>query len=95
EGESLPEGIIENALDVKVYPNPAHDMLTVSIDVKESSDLLLQLNDITGRIILLENENAKEGLNTYQLGLKHISKGVYMLEVKSASESRKTKVVVE
>ncbi|MEP7168349.1 MAG: T9SS type A sorting domain-containing protein, partial [Bacteroidota bacterium] len=95
EGENLQEGTGENAFDVKVYPNPAHDQLTVGIGVKESSDLLLELTDITGRVVLSENESAIEGLNTYQLGLNHLSKGVYMLDVKTGSESWKTKVVVE
>ncbi|HKR05276.1 MAG TPA: T9SS type A sorting domain-containing protein [Bacteroidia bacterium] len=91
----LNESESESAFDVKVYPNPAHDKLTVSIYVKEPSNLLLQLTDITGRIVFSENESSIEGWNTYQPGLNHLSKGVYMLEVKSGSESWKTKVVVE
>ncbi|MEP7168715.1 MAG: T9SS type A sorting domain-containing protein, partial [Bacteroidota bacterium] len=88
EGES-------GSQQLAAYPNPAHGMLTVSIDVKESPGIRLQLTDITGRIVLSENESSIEGLNTYRLGLNHLSKGVYMLEAKTGSGSWKTKVVVE
>ncbi|MEP7169336.1 MAG: T9SS type A sorting domain-containing protein [Bacteroidota bacterium] len=81
--------------EVNVYPNPAHDKITVSIDVKQQVDIILQLTDITGRMVLSENQSSREGLNSWQLGLNHLSKGIYMLDVKTRSGSWKTKVVVE
>jgi hypothetical protein len=80
---------------LEVYPNPAHDVITVSIDVRKKSALTLELTDISGRVLILENKSAMEGLNTYELGLNHLSKGVYMLEVRTDSEQKKTKVIVE
>lgn len=78
-----------------VYPNPAHEILTMSIDVKEQSELTWQFYDITGRAVLSKIESAMEGLNNYKIGLTHLSKGVYMLDVKAGGESWKTKVAVE
>jgi hypothetical protein len=78
-----------------VYPNPAHDKVTVSIYVKEHTNFNLELRDISGRVILSEDHEAGEGLNAYELDLKNFAKGIYMLEIQSASESWKTKVVVE
>jgi hypothetical protein len=99
------EAVGSGSMQLNVFPNPAHDKLTVSIDVSRSENasenengkasLSLQLTDITGRVVFSENPSAMEGLNTYEVGLNKISKGVYMLEVRSGSESRKTKVVVE
>ncbi|HKR06886.1 MAG TPA: T9SS type A sorting domain-containing protein [Bacteroidia bacterium] len=89
------EQMAAGSMQLAVYPNPAHDIITVSADVKEESDLTLHLTDITGRIIFSENHSASEGLNTYELGLNQLAKGIYMLEVKSGSESWKTKVIIE
>ena len=85
--------VISNQLSV--YPNPAHDVITVSIVVKEESALTLQLTDITGRIVLSENQTATDGINSYEMDLKGFAKGVYMLSVQSGSKTFKTKVVVE
>jgi hypothetical protein len=57
--------------------------------------LTLQLTEITGRIVLTKNQLATKGINTYEFGLNQFSGGVYILEVKFASASWKTKVVVE
>ncbi|MEP7170985.1 MAG: T9SS type A sorting domain-containing protein, partial [Bacteroidota bacterium] len=78
-----------------VYPNPAHDKVTVSIVVKEQTSLKLQLTDISGRVILSENFSASTGLNTYDLNLNQFSKGVYLLEVQTAGENWKNKIMVE
>jgi hypothetical protein len=86
--------IVDNG-QLTVYPNPAHDKVTVSIDVKESTDLTLQLMDVSGRVVLSQSETGTSGLNTYDLNLMHLSKGIYMLEVKSAGDNWKTKVIVE
>ncbi|HKR05839.1 MAG TPA: T9SS type A sorting domain-containing protein [Bacteroidia bacterium] len=89
------EQLTAGSMQLAVYPNPAHDKITVSIDAKEKSALILQLTDITGRIVHSESQSAIKGLNTYQFELNQLARGVYILEVKSASESWKTKVVVE
>ncbi|MEP7171768.1 MAG: T9SS type A sorting domain-containing protein, partial [Bacteroidota bacterium] len=78
-----------------VYPNPAHDKLTVSIDEKEQTQLNISLRDISGRIILSENHDVVAGSNVYELELKNMAKGVYMLEIQSPVESLKKKLVVE
>ena len=78
-----------------VYPNPAHDKVTVSIDVKEAAQLNLQLRDMSGRVILSKDHDGSAGLNTYDIELKNFAKGIYTLEVQSGSESWKRKVVIE
>ena len=78
-----------------VYPNPAHDKVTVSIYVKDHTNFNLELRDISGRVIISENHEAGEGLNAYDLELKNFAKGIYTLEVRSAADNWKTKIIVE
>jgi hypothetical protein len=80
---------------LNVYPNPAHDKVTVSIEVKEASQLNLQLRDMSGRVILSEDHESQAGLNAYEIELKNFAKGVYMLEVQTSTDSYKIRVAVE
>jgi hypothetical protein len=50
---------------------------------------------MSGRVILSEDREGAAGINAYELDLKGFAKGIYMLEVKSASSSWNTKVVVK
>ena len=67
----------------------------MSVNVKEDTQLNIQLRDLSGRIILSEDHNGSAGLSSYEMELENFAKGVYMLEVKSANESWKVKVAVE
>ncbi|MEO5569306.1 MAG: T9SS type A sorting domain-containing protein, partial [Bacteroidia bacterium] len=78
-----------------VYPNPAHDKVTVSIEVKEQTQFNIKLRDISGRVMLSEDHTGAEGLNAYEMNLRSFAKGIYMIEVQSGSNSWKTKVVIE
>jgi hypothetical protein len=87
--------VSSGSMQYSVYPNPAHDMLTLSIDAKQGAVYNVKLLDLAGRVLVSENESASAGLNQYQMDLTHLAKGVYMLTVQSAGETWKTKVVVE
>jgi hypothetical protein len=78
-----------------IYPNPAHDNLTVSIKANEHADFSLQLIDVSGRVVLADSRKGLAGLNIYELDISNLSTGVYMLEVKSVNDKWRTKVVVE
>ena len=78
-----------------VYPNPVHDIVTVSVDEKNQTNYTIQLMDAAGRTVLTEIAEATPGMNIYELNLSQLSKGIYMVEIKSSDESWKKKVVVE
>jgi len=78
-----------------VYPNPAHDEITINVNVKETTDISVQLMDMSGRVVLTQNEILSTGLNLINLSLVQLSKGIYMLEVKSTADNWKAKIIVE
>ncbi|MEP7170897.1 MAG: T9SS type A sorting domain-containing protein, partial [Bacteroidota bacterium] len=94
-GYTLPVNEISaNAADnLKVYPNPAHDKVTVSIFVKEKTDFILKLLDVSGRVVHSENLEGAAGVNSHDLDISLLSKGIYMLQVISANDNQRTKVV--
>jgi hypothetical protein len=50
---------------------------------------------MSGRVIFSEDHAAAAGVNAYELDLKAFAKGIYMLEVQSANDSWKSKVIIE
>jgi hypothetical protein len=86
---------LNTADNFSIYPNPAHDNITVSIYANEPTGFMMQLKDVSGRTVFSQSSTGAEGLNLFNLDLSHLSKGVYMLDVKSTSNSWKSKVLVE
>jgi hypothetical protein len=82
-------------LQIAVYPNPAHEKVTVSIDVKKNTHVNMMLKDISGRVILSEDQEPEAGLNLYEINVALFAKGIYMLELRSGDETRNVKIVIE
>jgi hypothetical protein len=74
---------------VKVYPNPAHNILNITTTTHQFN---IQLSDITGKIIYAETING----NNTGIDVSSYSKGIYFLQVNSNAENNTVyKVVVE
>ena len=86
---------MSNSDNFSVYPNPAHDKVTVSIYAEGQTQFTVKLRDMSGRVIVSEDQAGSAGMNAYELDLKSFAKGIYTLEVQSADNSWKTKVVIE
>ncbi|MBK9732607.1 MAG: sulfatase-like hydrolase/transferase [Chitinophagaceae bacterium] len=64
-----------------IYPNPANDMISVNLDVKETG--LLQVQDALGRTIMEEKLQLSE--NAHKINIAMLSPGVYLVSVKTGS----------
>jgi PKD repeat protein len=82
EAEELESG-------VKVYPNPAHNELNISISTGEPSEFYIY--DIQGRVVL--HEQITDGSKT--VGLENFSKGVYMVFIITRDEQSFTRKFVK
>ncbi len=70
-------GINENvANEVSIYPNPTSDVLNISTNSNDLSELTVK--DITGKIVLNQKFNNKITIST-----ENYSKGVYLINVKN------------
>jgi len=61
---------------LKIYPNPAHEYLT--IDYQGTEPLALQLFDALGKVVLSKTIQPK---TTVQLDVSKLAKGIYLLSV--------------
>jgi|GEM_PF-241706 len=83
----------ENSLAdaVRVYPNPAHEKLTVSLS---GADAHASLMDATSRLVW-ESDFSGKGRTTQTIDLAGFVKGIYLLKVDSKESEQTFKVVVE
>src|SRR5690606_21025830 len=66
---------------IQVFPNPAHDNITVSgLTQLMNSEILI--SDLTGRIILSE----KISSNEQEFNVSGLANGVYLISVSGASQ---------
>ena len=87
------EDAVENRITVN--PNPAHDHLTLNYIADKSSDIIITLNDIIGNTVLTLIKNAAQGMNTYEIDIDKLAKGLYMMQAQTDSRKETIKVVIE
>jgi len=62
------------------YPNPFSESTTIQFTLKESSPVILQINDLQGRTIsTLVNENTASGTYKFDITSENLSNGIYYI----------------
>ena len=79
--------------DVRVYPNPAGDQLSLYIQPHSTGNFTLTLTDELGRQVL-QKENVPSGA-TYNVDLSRITPGTYYLNLNSTTSSCSEKIAVK
>ena len=82
-------GINENVTNnVSIYPNPTSDVLNISTNSNDLSELIIK--DITGKIVFNKNFNTNITVNT-----ENYAKGVYLIDVKNNLGTVSEKITVQ
>lgn len=68
-----------STIDLKLFPNPTKEKLTVNFEIKSPQNITIQLADLEGRIVYKETKNQFMGLYIANIDLSGLSKGVYSL----------------
>jgi hypothetical protein len=85
---------VDAANDVKVYPNPFKE--TVSIELRNATELTgtATLIDIQGRVVKTISLNLDKGFGTFEMsGLDELKDGVYFVKVNIGGQSYQEKLV--
>jgi hypothetical protein len=64
-----------------VYPNPVQDQLNVRFDIERSGDYILEVQDVTGRIVSQTQQKPINPGGIIQLNTSTFSPGIYLLKV--------------
>ena len=82
--------------NVSLYPSPANDFLHVELDLVQSSDVTVEIYDMTGKRVLLHNEGASPaGANVFSLPVSSLASGVYVATVRTQKGNITKRFVVE
>jgi lysophospholipase L1-like esterase len=80
--------------NVKLFPNPAIDVLNYNITSDATRQIELKLIDVTGRIVYRKLITVEFGYNDGAIDLSRMRRGVYFIEVNSDSETLREKVLL-
>ncbi|MEO5571801.1 MAG: T9SS type A sorting domain-containing protein, partial [Bacteroidia bacterium] len=81
--------------ELSVYPNPAHDKITVELNSSSNEQALIRINDLTGKLIYSQQAEFLNGMSAFEINLAHIAKGVYILSVERNSGAERLRIVVQ
>jgi len=68
---------------LKVFPNPAEDFLSIKLENTWKGKLFLQITDSYGRLVHQESSYKSNDLIESTLDIKNLSPGIYTLSIKS------------
>lgn len=84
-----------NGFEILASPNPAHDKINISFENNETNACSFTVLDLIGRTLMTINDIAEAGLVKRQFDVSQLSKGIYMLQVKTGTEIQTLKFIVE
>lgn len=84
-----------NLLGVNVYPNPVENNFKLSYNLTTSSDIEVEIRDVTGKIVYTLNESKSQGNHLVELDASTFNSGVYFAVVKSDKNIAQRKFIVK
>ena len=81
--------------DVKVYPNPANNLLNISFIPKAETNVRVQLQNIEGKIMFSHDiQNIKNKL-LHTIDISHMAAGIYVVNINSDKAIIREKVIIK
>ena len=80
---------------LSVYPNPVDAELSVDFSVQTAQEVVLSVQDVTGKTVQISSINANEGSNLVLMNTQDLSSGIYFFEVKTAGARQVKQFVVK
>jgi PKD repeat protein len=78
----------------KVYPNPAHDQITISMELFKNSNLKIILKDIHGKSLEMIERVENSGNVQFDMNIEKYSSGIYFIHVKEGEKHWVQKLVI-
>jgi len=79
---------------VTVYPNPVAGVLNISFDLNKSTATKIEIIDLSGKQVLVLNNEISNGLVTKQIKTDDFKSGIYFVKIQTENESITKKISV-
>lgn len=85
----------ENITLLGIYPNPAHDEITIQFDLQNNNEIVqLKVVDILGKEVFSQNQlSFHAGINYFKLNINSLAKGTYFLVMMGQNSSQTHKLI--
>ena len=77
-----------------VFPNPASDNITINLDLKEASNLLIDVTDITGKQVAIISNEKLNGIITKQFNTSELPSGNYFVRLQVDGNTATQKLII-
>ncbi len=78
-----------------VFPNPANANVSININLKESSNLKMDVADITGKMIAVIMDEKQNGLVTKEYNVAELPNGNYLIRLNANGQTVTRKIAVK
>ncbi|MBC8084124.1 MAG: PQQ-dependent sugar dehydrogenase [Hymenobacter sp.] len=82
-------------LNARLYPNPAHDAATISLEATTAQETRVEVHDALGRRVAAFGQPTHAGRNELTLPLTQLPSGIYSVTVLHGTERSTQRLVVE
>ncbi len=82
-------------LNLKLYPNPANDYVTVNFASDKYETVKVEVYSLNGTLSYSELVNANRGDNKTRIDVSSMQKGVYVVSISTAKQTKVQKLIVE
>jgi len=88
------EGLTNTVSSFSMFPNPATDNVSINLDLKETSNLLISVTDITGKQVTIISEEKQNGNVTNQFSTALLPNGNYFIRVQVNGNATTQKLTI-
>lgn len=78
-----------------IYPNPATEVITVQLYLQKQLNVLMQISDICGRVLINNEYQATSGLNETKTDVSDIAPGIYFVTISADGRETQSRIVIQ
>jgi hypothetical protein len=86
----LNEQVKFREMNLKVYPNPVNNVLTVQLDGTGKTKSSLEILSVNGKVLSTRNVT---GMQSVRLELGHLERGIYICRFRTSETIKTAKIV--
>lgn len=80
-------------MNVSLFPNPASELIYLNYESKSSDLIQITMYDISGKDVQKLDLHTVSGIHQQQLSIENLEAGIYFIEVKNSTSSKKIKFI--
>ena len=85
----------DEATTATMFPNPAHNRVTVKISSPSYADYNIKLTDMTGRLLMAKTVKVEKGDNLFNINIIGLARGLYNVSLENEQRIKNIALAVE